>query len=248
MRRCLAIMTLLGMAIGHSPSEAQEPAPPPEAPILHEVSPGIFEIGQMTLDRKARSIRFPGEVNMKEGIIEYLLVTDRGSTHESLLVSYIQPKDLHFAMLLLGAKGSGEEKAAPGEVPSGPIDAKYLKTAPKLKGEAVAITVQWKENDETKSLPVEDWIFNTETKKPMERGSWTYNGSLFNDGHFLAQVEGAFASLVTYPSALINNPRQGNNNDAIWTVNEKAVPPAKTPLEICIQILPANAPQAKPSP
>lgn len=230
---------LTGSALLCGTLHAQNSDAPPITPVMREVSPGIFEIGKIHLDQKARTISFPGSLNMKDGIIEYLLVTEQGATHESLLVSEIQPNDLHFAMLLLGAKGSGEGKPVPGELPPGQIDAKYLKTAPKLKGDPVSISVQWKAGDATKTVAVEDWVFNTEKKKPMERGPWTYNGSLFNEGHFMAQIEGAFVALVTFPSALINNPRQGNDNDSIWTVNEKAVPAVKTPLEIVIQLLPA---------
>jgi hypothetical protein len=69
---------------------------------------------------------------------------------------------------------------------------------------------------------------------------------MFNEGHFLAQVEGSHAALVTYPSALINNPRRGSDNDQIWTVNTKAVPAADTPVEITIQLLPANEPKPTP--
>jgi hypothetical protein len=240
------LAALLGIALPLAAMRAQEADSPPTPPVMREVSPGIFEIGKIQLDQKARTVRFPGALNMKEGIIEYLLVTEQGSTHESLLVCEIQPNDLHFAMLLLGAKGSGADKPGSGEMPPGQIDAKYLKTAPKLKGDGVSITVQWKDGAVTRTVPVEDWVFNTQKKKPMERGPWIYNGSMFNDGHFLAQIEGAFAALVTYPSALINNPRQGNDNDAIWTVNEKAVPPVKTPLEITIQMLPASEAKATP--
>lgn len=242
----ISLPALLGSALLLATAQAQDADSPPPPPVMREISPGIYEIGKIHLDQKARLVRFPGVLNLKDGIIEYLLVTEQGSTHESLLVSGIQPSDLHFAMLLLGAKGSGADKTAAGEVPPGQIDAKYLKTAPKLKGDAVAISVQWKVDGVDKTTPVEDWVFNTEKKKPMERGQWTYNGSLFNDGHFLAQIEGAFAALVTYPSALINNPRQGSDNDAIWTVNEKAVPPVKTPLEITIHLLLTPEAQATP--
>jgi hypothetical protein len=233
---------LLSTQLTLSLARAQDLDAPPTPPVVREISPGVFEIGKIQLDQKARTVKFPGVLNMKDGILEYLLVTEQGSTHESLLVSDIQPNELHFAMLLLGAKGSGEEK--PGDVPPAQIDAKYLKTAPKLKGDPISITVTWKAGETAKSTPVEDWIFNFEKKKPMERGPWIYNGSRFNDGHFLAQVEGAFAALVTFPAALINNPRPGSDNDANWTVNEKAVPPLKTPLEITIQLLP----QANPAP
>jgi hypothetical protein len=145
-------------------------------------------------------------------------------------------------MLLLGAKGSG---IASGDVPRGQIDSKFLQTAPKLKGDNISIAVRWKAGDAEKSAPVEDWIINTETKKNMQRGPWIYNGSMFNGGHFLAQVEGAHAALLTYPAALINNPRKGNDNDQIWMVNAKAVPAVKTPVEIIITLLPEPAAKSK---
>jgi hypothetical protein len=215
--------------------------PPPASPIMREVSPGVYEIGQIRLDQRARTVTFPGELNMNDGNLEYLLVTEQGNVHESLLVSDVSPSDLHFAMLLLGAKGSGEQT---GDLPPAQIDAKFLKNAPQLRGDKISITVHWKVGDAEKSAPVEDWLINTDTKKSAERGPWIYNGSMFNAGHFLAQVEGAHAALVTYPAALINNPRKGNDNDQIWIVNTKAVPPVKTPVEIVITLL--SNPDANP--
>jgi len=225
---------LLGGVVLLATARAQN-EPPPASPAMREVSPGIYEIGQIRLDQKARTVTFPGVLNMNDGNLEYLIVTEQGNTHESLLVSDVAPSDLHFAMLLLGAKGAGKQN---GDLPPAQIDAKFLKTAPKLKGDSVNITVRWKAGDAEKSAPVEDWMINTETKKPVERGPWIYNGSMFNDGHFLAQIEGAHAALVTYPAALINNPRKGNDNDQIWTVNTKAVPAVKTPVDIVITLLP----------
>jgi hypothetical protein len=239
-----SLAALLGLTLPFAALRAQDSDGPPVSPVMREVSPGVYEIGKIHLDQKARTVRFPGLLNMKDGNLEYLLVTDQGNVHESLLVSDIQPNDLHFAMLLLGAKGSGEK--ASGEMPPGQIDAKYLKTAPPLKGDRINITVEWKAGDAVKTTPVEDWIVNTTRKKPMERGPWIYNGSMFNEGRFLAQLEGAFAALVTYPAALINNPRRGNDDDSIWIVNEKAVPAVKTPVDITIQLLPATDAKAAP--
>ena len=237
----LLLTALLGAVLA-APVFAQDPADP-TPPVMREISPGIFEIGQIHLDQKTRTIRFPGELNLHEGVLEYLLVTPQGSTHESLLVSDVRPSDVHFAMLLLGAKGAGADAPTAGDAPTGQIDAKYLKTAPKLRGDRITITVTWKSGETEKTAAIEDWVLNIATKKAMERGPWTYNGSLFSNGHFMAQVEGAFAALVTYPSALINNPRKGSDNDQIWAVNEKVIPPVKTPLEIAIQLLPNDEPK-----
>jgi hypothetical protein len=223
-----------------SVGRAEETAPP-ALPPLRELSPGVYAIGKMHLDKNSNTLRFPGTVRLDKGFLEYVLVAPFGSTHESLLVTEVQPSDLHFAMLLLGAKGAGILTPGPEDKPPGQIDAEYLRRAPKLQGDRVTITVKWsvKEAGE-KTARVEEWIFNKATNKPAAKGPWIYTGSMFSEGKFMAQIEGAFVALVTNPSALINNPRPGNDDDQIWIVNEKSVPPAETPLEISFRLEPGE--------
>ena len=240
MRILLFLITFTTLALATFPASAQES--PPTPPVMREVEPGVFEIGKLRLNQKALTITFPAMLNMTKGLLEYLMVTPRGSTHESLLVSEVSPNDVHFAMLLLGAKGAGEKV----ETPPAQLDAKYLKSAPKLKGDTVLVSVKWWEGDEEKTVPVEEWLCNETTKKPMERGAWIYNGSMFHEGQFLALTEGIFGALVTNPSALINNPRKGNDNDQIWGVNEKAVPLVNTPVEVILKLIPPAEPKPKP--
>lgn len=208
------------------------------AMMMKEISPGVFQVGRMRLDKVARTVTFPGRMNMVEDLIEYVLVTPMGATHESLLTSEVQPSDLHFAMLLLGAKGAGLLAPQPGDAPPGQIDADYLRKAPRLKGDHVSFSVKWKDRDGMEhTAPVEDWLMHAETGKPVPHGPWIYTGSMFGqDGGFLAQQSGTFASVVTNPAALINNPRPGNHDDKVWAVNGKAVPPVDTPLEIILAL------------
>jgi hypothetical protein len=244
----IAAIAAVYLLTGPSPAaRAQDPAHAPVAPSIREVAPGIYEIGLVHLDQKAMTLTFPGALNMNQGLLEYLIVTPTGSTHESLLVTEVPPTDLQFAMLLLGAKGSGIATPGPDEAPPPQIDAKYLKTAPHLKGDDVLIRVKWKVGGEEKGAPVEDWLTNVQTKKTVERGPWLYNGSMFSNGHFLAQSEGSVAALVTNPAALINNPRKGSDDDQIWAVNEKAVPPVNAPVQIIFQLTPAADTPASPS-
>lgn len=234
MKRFAAIFLVFASAF------AEEPPPP--RPVLRELAPGVFEIGKMRLDQNARTLTFPGKVNMRLGLLEYLLVTPQGSKHESLLVSDVAPSDVHLAMLLLGAKGGDYT----GPAVSGPIDGEFLRNASKLKGDAIQISVQWKDGSADKTAPVEDWLFDLLAKKPIEHGPWTYNGSMFIEGHFLAQMDGAFAALVTNPSALINNPRKGSDNGEMWGVNENTVPPVDTPVAIIFKLIPPAKQEPKP--
>lgn len=226
---------------------AQEPGKAPAAPSIREEAPGVYQIGLVRLEQKTMTITLPGALNMNQGLLEYLIVTPLGSTHESLLVTDVPPTDIQFAMLLLGAKGSGINTPAADQAPPPQIDAKYLKTAPRLVGDDVVIRVKWKTGQEEKEVPVEDWLINDQTRKTVSRGPWIYNGSMFSNGHFLAQTEGSVGALVTNPAALINNPRKGNDDDQIWEVNEKAVPAVNSPVQIIIQLKAAAAPASSPS-
>jgi len=215
-------------------AEDVEVAPPPAKPAVREVSPGFFEVGKVRLDQKARSISFPGVLKMKRGLLEYLLVNPKGSVHESLLVTEVEANEIHVAMLLLGAKGGAVTAVAP----PARLDAEYFRAAPKLTGDPVLISVKWKEKDVDKIVPVEDWLFNESAKKEIVHGPWIYNGSMLHEGHFLAQAEGNLVALVTSPTALVNNPRKGNDNDQMWNVNGESTPGIGTPVEIIFKLVP----------
>ena len=215
------------------------------APVMREVSPGVYEIGSIHLDKNTRALSFPAKLNMADGNIEYLICTPRGSTHESLILTDVQPSDLHFAMLLLDAKGAGILAPATGDAPPSQINAEYLKGAPQLKGDPLTITAKWKDAaGKEQTAAVEDWVLNSKQNKPAPRGPWIYTGSMFADNQFLAQLQGSIASLVSNPSALINNPRKGSDNDQIWMVNTKAVPAVETPVEVTIKF--DSIPDRKP--
>lgn len=221
---------------------------PPEFKPPKEIAPGVFEIGAVRLDKGASTVTFPARVNMNDGLIEYLMVSPQGAVHESVLLSDAQPQDVHMAMLLLGAKGM----AAPanGRVPTERIDAEVLARAPKLTGDRVLLTVKWKDKEgREQTAPAERWVERKifTPKKPSKTvaagdGPWLYTGSFIYEGRFIAQVEGAFVAMVTFPSALINNPRTGSTDDHVWFVKTDAVPPVGTPVEFSIKLQPAENP------
>ena len=220
---------------------------PPELKPPKEVAPGIFEVGIVRLDKNAGTVSFPAKVNMDDGLLEYLLVSPQGPVHESVLVTDATPQEVHMAMLLLGAKGMAQ--AQNGQLPAR-IDAEFLAKAPKLTGDRIFLTVKWKDKEgKEQTAPAERWLIRKvfTPRKPMkivtaEDGPWLYTGSFFHENRFIAQVDGTFASLVTFPSALINNPRTGSNDDHTWFVKNEAVPPVGTPVEFTIKLEPADKP------
>ena len=185
-RRFAQISSSLLAGIALALGARAEDAPPPAKPVVREVSPGIYEVGKVRLDPKTASISFPGKLNMKRGLLEYLLVSQKGNTHESLLVTDVEANDIHVAMLLLGAKGGAITAVAPPTQ----LDARFLRAAPKLTSDTVFITVKWKEKDVEKTASIEDWLINGPTKENIEHGPWIYNGSMLHEGRFLAQIDG----------------------------------------------------------
>lgn len=235
-------MRILPILLSLAPVASAQVAPEFKAP--KNVGPGLFEIGAVKLDQNERTVSFPAKVNMVDGLVEYYLVRPEGAVHESVLVSDAQPQDVHMAMKALGAKGM--EVKADAQAPAR-IDAEYLAKAPKLTGDSISFTLKWKAADGTeKTSPAEKWMARRVEvpKKPAknivaEEGPWLYTGSYFYENRFIAQADGVFAAVVSYPGALINNPRKGANDDHMWFVNTPVVPPKDTPVTVVLKI---NAP------
>src|SRR5450631_644906 len=136
------LLSLLGTTTNSAP---QQPAPAPSAPppmqtpaakpFLKELSPGVPEYNGVHLDKKNHRISFAATVNQHQGLVEYLLVNEKGKVHESLLATKVLPHDIHLALLLIGLKDPTANSKAP--VPPSAIDSAYLQSAPKLKGPSV---------------------------------------------------------------------------------------------------------------
>lgn len=220
---------------------AQQPLGLPEAkpvtpPSIREISPGVFQVGGVKLEKAARRVSFPTKLNMADGPLEYLLVTGQGKLHESLLKTDIEPHHLQVAMLLLGVKGM---QAAPlTNAPSGgPITQLVGDRNPPLPGESVVIEVTWKHDGKAQRRRIEELVFNKRAKEPMARGPFTFTGSRVWEGKFIAQSEGSLIALITDPDAVFNNPRPHRDADDTWVVRAAEVPPLDTAVEVSITVV-----------
>lgn len=230
-------------------SPAQQPPglpedKPPTPPSIREVSPGIFQVGGVKLEKAARRVSFPAKLNMTDGPLEYLLVTGQGKLHESVLKSDIEPHHLQVAMLLLGAKGM---QAAPltNAPSSGPItQPPASERNPPLPGEPVLIEVSWTQDGKSQRRRIEELVFNKRAKEPMSKGPFTFTGSRVWQGKFVAQTEGSLIALITDPDAVFNNPRPNRDADDTWVVRKQEVPPLDTVVEVSITLGPTAKPPA----
>ena len=192
----------------------------PKEPSLKPVGEGVFELGKVRLDKRARTVSFPAVVNMRDGPIEYAVVRQDGKTHESILRTDAQPQHIHIAMLLLGARVANTNLFP--DPPAPP------------PGEPVRLEVAWLHKGQTNRYPLEELVLNRETRRPLERGIWIYNGSNVSEGGFTAQRDGSIISTHIDPDALVNNPRPGRENDDLYTANAKLLPVDDTSVTVTI--------------
>lgn len=227
----------LNLSPGQPPPQTPglQSRPNDSAPLVRLISPGVFEVGSVRLDKPHRTVSFPAVLNRGSGPMEYFLVTSYGKVHESILKTEASPYHIHIAMLLLGVKGDEEGPAARnGARPNlGPIKNPSKEILP---GDRVSIWVSWKDHGAAIRHPAEELVFNQKTRATLDPESWVYNGSCVMDGRFLASSEGSIVSLVTDPVALLNNIAPGHDNDQIWTAATNNLPPANVPLEVQIKL------------
>lgn len=211
---------------------------------IQPIGDGTFQLANVTLDKRRRSVSFPAVVNMNQGPMEYFLVTSYGKVHESILRTDTLPQHIHIAMLLLdvkdgdrsgpapapraGTAGSPKTTGGPNTISNPPAES--------LVGDPVAIQVSWNLDGKETTHPAEHLVNNLEDGAPMSRGNWTYNGSEVIGGTFQAQVTGSLASLITDRQSLINNTGVGHDNDDIWAVNTKDLPPVNTPVRVTLTL------------
>lgn len=222
----------LSLDLSQTNSASITPTNAPAKPPLKEISPGIFELGKVRLDKTAKTVSFPAVVNMRgEDIVEYWLVNSGGKIHESVLKTEAEPYHIHLAMLLIGAKGR------PNITPTQRVEDKTT------AGDTVALWLEYQDEKGKVKKRAEETIHDKSKKAPMTKSDWIYNGSWIFNGSFVAQRELSIVANIHDHDALINNPRPLRENDENWLAETKSLPTNGTPVIVTIELI---KPYAKP--
>jgi hypothetical protein len=233
-------LTTGGKFVPPQGAEAQQPVTRAEAEgklqealKVEELGGGKFRVGRVSFDKSERRVSLPAKVNMRAGVVEYVLTTEAGKKHEALLTSAASPQDLHLACLLLGMKGA-------------PLAGENGEAMTVAAADAVQVSVSWETNGPPAVHPLASLISLTkgdpgQPGEPMPAGAWHYTGSRFTGpGAFAAQAEGTFISLIRDGSALLNNPGGSRDNDDLHMPNAALLPPEGTPVTLILQLPNAN--------
>jgi hypothetical protein len=234
--------TGLVLAFGRPMAWAQPQTAPSNAtnPPLRQISPDVFQLGQVRFDKSRKTVQFPAQLNMNAGLIEYFLVSTKGKTYESLLRTETDPYQIQLAMLLVGANGAPQTPALLA-APSTPFHVNRSAGAanvppPLVAGDRISIELAWTVDGREKRARAEDWVLNLLTKTNAAAGTWIYNGSRVVDSIFIAQRDGSIVAMIDDVDSMVNNPRPGHDNDQIWQIQTNALPPLETPVEVTFRL------------
>lgn len=174
-----------------------------------QVSAGIYEIGKVRVDARARTVAIPAQINMLEGAIEYVLVSALGKLHESILKTDAEPMHIQAAALLLLAQPPSSNKPASLridlELPNG------------------------------KTIPADSSVLDAMTNKTLPPADWSYIGSRIVEGSFLAQRDGSIISIVADPDSLIQSGRINADDDDRWRPAKTDLPAIGTPVKVILK-------------
>ncbi len=228
----------IGKEEAASPPDVIEPPPASlaavrEKPTIKKIRENTYRIGQVMVDTKQRVVTFPAQVNLREGVLEVLICTQYGKTHESLLTTKVSPLHLNVAFLLLGLEGGNAVK--------------YQGHSTKPTGSPVQISFKFKKGDKERVIRAEDWVYNNHTKRPMLHTHWVYVGSVVTENGFMAQRQGQIVTTFHDPFTLIDNPLPGGADDTIYIPYTRVLPPLGTPVTVLIKPLPHDR-KSHPSP
>lgn len=244
------ILAALASAQDQSPVEPKSlPAPDqavePVSPSVKKLDATRFQVGEVIFDQKSREIRFPAQINMTEGLLEFLVVHQNGKIHESLLSTQISPTHLNLAFTLLRFPASKELYLLPTE--SGAASDQYPEVPAEVKAAArVTIEVEWEDHGKTRRIPVNEWIQHAVKSTAMPAGPWVYGGSIFENGQFTAESSGDIAAIFLSMQAIINYPGEDHTDDTVWTPFPKRVPPQGTNVTVIIAPYSKSKPLSNP--
>lgn len=228
-----AALTLACVCLTAAISGAEETRKAPEKPKIEKLDENRFRIGDVTLDKKTREIRFPALVNMREGFLEFLIVHEHGAVHESLFRTHVSPTHINVALKLLSYKPSRELYRIPTE--KGTPSDEFYEVPDETKSAArLSIHVEFEKDGEKKQFPASDWVRHETTAKAMPPSHWVYGGSGFYKGNFIPEGNGQIAAIYITDTALINYPGDDNTNDDVWTIMTERVPDLETKVTLVL--------------
>jgi len=196
---------------------AQEPAQQPGPALLgagaaQEALAQAFAAAGVQVDAGAGTLAFRASIQVRDELLEYLLVNPDGAVHESLFVTHVPADVLNAAFLALGLeRGQNVEYVKKDPAPTEAemrAGVRAFDVVPP-SGDGVQLYASWREGDETYFFRIEDLVRDLQRGRTMRRHAWVYLGSRWVPGRDESQPA-RFAALAEGNLVCISFFAQGN--------------------------------------
>jgi hypothetical protein len=215
---CFLCLVMLGLlAPGCGPPRTDAPRDIKKVPVGQNVV--------MEVQGSQRRVVFPARVCKREGEMEMLLTRTNKKTHEAVLESDVDAREIHKALLLAGAnKGS-------------PV--RWLPDYRPPTGTRIRVTLEYESDGRKFSVPGGSWIRHSKTRQPLN-SDWVFVGSQFVDNGgqtvYLAN-EGDVICVANFETALLDVPFESSKDDAEHSFEAftERIPPEDTRVTVILE-------------
>ena len=180
------------------------------------------------IDKDKHRVILVGQVCQRKAPLEMFACPTGTKEHEAVVAIPCQSQFVHAALFAVGAKEGKPVQFHPEYVPA--------------SGSRVDIDVRWKDNEgKVHSTKAQEWIRNTETKKPMKH-HWVFGGSSFwTDGRtgqeYYSADAGDLICVSNFPSATLDLPIESSQKQGhlLYEAFTENIPPLGTPVTLILK-------------
>ena len=208
-------------------------SPPPNAKALSKRN--------LWIDSKNKRVIFDGYVAMNDGPLEMFACPVGTKEHESIIGTLPRAKEVHAALLAVGAQHGTPVEFLPRFVPA--------------TGQRIRIWVcYWDKENKFHAVDGRRWVKHAKTKRQMET-DWVFAGSGFwkdpSDGREYYRADsGDMICVSNFNSAMLDVPiaSSAEANDLQFVPFTERIPPQGTPLRLVLVPipLPSDNPPTRP--
>ena len=174
---------------------------------------GNLQVGDIVVRVAKGELAFPARFELQEGALEVVIAKPNGRLHETLLVTPCSALQIQTLLYLLHAD-------------NGPRRPEKFQR----RGDIVDIDIEWTDDDGRKLRePIESWITDNRTKKPMNRIGWVFVGSDVRNGVFQADSEGNVVINWSSGATILDCADSESESDMLHSVNTQKPQPKKYP-------------------
>jgi hypothetical protein len=215
-----------GPGVAATPAEDETVIAPPKLPDPKGAKK-LPKPDEVWVDAKNKQVLVDGYVSLREGYLEMFACLVGTKEHESIVAVRSRAHPIHAALLAIGARSGTPVQYVPEFRPP--------------TGTEIEVEVRWLDKDSKwKSARAQEWILNTETKKPMDQ-PWVFAGSGFwqdpDTGKNIYMAEsGDLICVSNFTTAMLDVPIQSSqaNDGLIFEANSDEVPELGTPVRLVL--------------